>query len=326
VSTLLLTHADVVRLVDGLSLLNPMREGFIAHSRGDTASPEPLLGPAGALPASPPGVLPNVPAASVHVMAALPGSPHPSKGCLLLYDTRSLDLLAVLDASHLISLRTGIVGAVAADVLARPNASRVAVIGAGAQGSMQLKCLRLVRSLTHVRVHDIDPARAHAYALRLYEQVKLPVRVADSVEEAVEDADIIVTATWAREPFLTQEMVRPGTHVTSLGGDETGKAELSTSLLTSAHHVCDDQEATLEHGALARPRRAEGALPAELGQVLSGAQPGRRNPEEVTLFTSVGLPFQDLAAAWLAYQNALEDPDVQRLELDKGAPLPWPRA
>ncbi|HEX5749888.1 MAG TPA: ornithine cyclodeaminase family protein [Archangium sp.] len=210
-STLLLTRSDVVRQMEALTLLSEMREAFRADAERRPAEPQraraPLHDKGSALVVFP-GTLPGIPAYTVKVHAQFPGRTPAIQGVVQLHDLETGALLAMMDSGHLTALRTGVVGALAADVLARQDASRVALIGAGAQASMQLKSLRLVRSLDHVRVFDVDTARAVEFATRMYHALNLPVRPAMSVEEAVEDADIVITATPSREPFLPGHAAR----------------------------------------------------------------------------------------------------------------------
>ncbi|WP_338873437.1 ornithine cyclodeaminase family protein [Myxococcus stipitatus] len=308
--TLLLTRSDVSRNLQALTLLEDLREAFRTDALARTAAPQRVRAPLhaeGTAMVLLPGCLPDIPAYTVKVHAKFPARTPAIRGVLHLNDLATGELLAVMDSGHLTAVRTGVVGALAADVLARQDASRVALIGAGAQAVMQLKSLRLVRSLTHVRVFDTDDMRAFSFAARMHQELNLPVVQAESVAEAVEDADIVITATWSREPFLFPGMVRPGTHITTLGADEPGKVEVSAELLSQSRVFCDHRGLALSGGAVGNVGLGEDAIHAELGEVIAERKPGRRSESEVTVFTSVGLPFQDLAAAWHVYQAARGD-------------------
>jgi ornithine cyclodeaminase len=316
-STLLLTRADVIRHMEALTLLSEMREAFRADAEARSVEPQrawaPLHAEGTALVVFP-GILPGIPAYTVKVHAKFPGRSPAIQGVVQLHDLETGALLAVLDSGHLTAMRTGVVGALASDVLARQDASRVALIGAGPQASMQLKSLRLVRSLDHVRIYDPDLTKSVEFAARMYHALNLPVRPAESVEEAVEDADIVVTATAAREPFLFPGMLRGGTHVTALGADEPGLAEVSAGLLRQSTFFCDNRALALAMGAPAGVGLGEEVIHAELGEVLAGTKPGRTDAGQVTIFGAVGLPFQDLVAAWHVYQGARTDDSVQRVD------------
>jgi ornithine cyclodeaminase/alanine dehydrogenase-like protein (mu-crystallin family) len=309
-STLLLDRTAVIRHTEALTLLSEMREAFRRDAEGRTTVPQRARAPLhaeGAALVLFPGTVPGLPAYTVKVHAKFPGHSPAIQGVVQLHDWETGALLAVLDSGHLTALRTGMVGALAADVLARPDASRVALIGAGAQASLQLKSLRLVRTLTHVRVYDTQLTRAVAFGQRMYEALKLPVRPALTVEEAVEDADVVIAATWSREPFLHPGMLRPGTHVTTLGADEPGKAECTAELLRAGRFFCDNRALAVAMGAPAGVGLGEEVIHAELGEVLTSA-------EQLTVFGAVGLPFQDLVAAWHVYQGALGDESVPRVD------------
>ncbi|AGC48929.1 ornithine cyclodeaminase/mu-crystallin family protein [Myxococcus stipitatus DSM 14675] len=315
--TLLLTRSDVSRNLQALTLLEDMRDAFRSDALARTVAPQRVRAPLhaeGTALVLFPGALPDVPAYTVKTHSKFPARTPAIQGVLHLNDAATGELLAVMDSGHLTAVRTGVVGALAADVLARQDASRVALIGAGAQAVMQLKSLRLVRSLSHVRVFDTDAARAFAFCARMYQELNMPVRQADSVAEAVEDADLVITATWSREPFLFPGMVRPGTHITTLGADEPGKVEVSAELLSQSRVFCDHRGLALAGGAVGNVGLGEDAIHAELGEVIAGRKPGRRSDDEVTVFTSVGLPFQDLAAAWHVYQAAKGDDAISGLD------------
>jgi len=310
-STLLLTRTDVQRSMEALTLLEEMREAFRADAARRDAEPQSVQAAphaAGLVRVSFPGTLPGIPAYTVKLQTVSSGGPPASRGVVHLHALDTGALLAVLDAGHLLALGTGVVGALASDVLARPDASRVALIGAGPQASMQLKSLRLVRSLQHVRVYDEDAARAVEFAARMYKALNLPVRPALSVEEAVEDADLVITATSAREPLLFPGMLRGGTHVTAVGADGPGRAELSAGLLRQSSFFCDHPAWSSLLG--------ETPVPTALGEVLAGTKPGRRDAAEVTVFGAVGPPWQDLIAAWHVYQGARGDDAARRVDFE----------
>ncbi|XEU22732.1 hypothetical protein P7L69_08240 [Tistrella mobilis] len=201
-------------------------------------------------------------------------------------------------------VQTGLAGALGADIFARSNARRVAIIGAGTQGRTQLNGLRMVRDIAVVRVFDRIPTVARAFAAD-YAAAGLDCKASDSVDAAVEDADIIVASTWARTPFLFARHIRPGMHISSFGPDQPGKCEVAAEVLLGARTVVDDRNLAVEMGVIGGAGLDASTIVGELGEVIDGLVPGRQNTEDVTVFGSVGLAFQDLAAAWLAYQKAV---------------------
>ena len=154
-----------------------------------------------------------------------------------------------MDSTYLTAMRTGIAGALAADVLARPDADTVAVIGGGVQGTFQLRALAM-RRIRRVSVYDTAPGRATACAGQMAPELGLPVDVADSVSDAVRAAGVVLAATWATTPFLLPGMLGAGTHMTTLGPDEPGKAEVSADVIRTSVFVCDDRQLAVDLGAL----------------------------------------------------------------------------
>jgi ornithine cyclodeaminase/alanine dehydrogenase-like protein (mu-crystallin family) len=280
--TLLLTRFEVVELLDPLTLLDALREAFAAYSteRSVDAMRVPVALPTGNVPTGAsgmllaPGLVPGIPAYSVKVHAKFPGSDPAIRGLLVLHDLMTGAPLAVIESSYLTALRTGLVGALGADVLARPNASTIAIIGAGVQGRAQLAALRRVRALTAVRIFDAVPEASRRLAVDPASQ-GLDVTVAGDLDEVLDGADIVVTATWADEPFLFRRHLRPGMHITTLGPDQPGKCEIATDALLAARVVVDDCTLAVKMGAVGGAGLTANAIDAELGDILSGARPGR---------------------------------------------------
>lgn len=305
--TLLLNRSQVERLLDPMALLAPLRSAFQAYAleRPIPAQrvPAPLPG-AGSAMILVPGLVTGIPAYSVKVHAKFPGQEPAIRGVLLLHDLESGDLLAVMDSGYLTAVRTGLAAALATDLLARKAARVVAVIGAGVQGEYQLRYLSRLRSIERVKVFDLSLEKAETFRRRLGETLEAPVEVAASLSQAVREAEIILTATWAREPFLHPAMIGPGVHITTLGADQPGKAEVAGAIIEQALFVCDDRALALEMGAIAGVGLGPEAIDAELGEVLAGVHPGRATPEQISVYGSVGLAFQDLVAGWQVYQAA----------------------
>jgi ornithine cyclodeaminase len=251
-----------------------------------------------------PGVAPGIPAYTVKVHAKFPRQQPAIRGVLCLHDAETGDLLAVMDSTYLTSVRTGLAGALAAHVLACPDADVAAIVGAGVQGVQQLRSLAALRSLRLVRSYDVVAERAATFARTMTADLGIPVEPAESLSAALREASIVLVATWAREPFILPGMLAPGTHVTTLGADEPGKAEVAADVIRAALFVCDDRTLAVEMGALGGVGLGPEAVDAELGEVLAGAHPGRTSPEQLTVYGGVGLAFQDVVAAWSVYEAA----------------------
>lgn len=299
-----------MRHVDALQLLAEMRAAFTARARQsrealafEHARAEALAAPGVVL-----GVVPTIPAFITHT-----ASPEPES--MDLHDRETGALLARLDAGYLTGLRTGVTAALATDALAHEEASRVALVGADTQGAVVLKMLRLVRSLRTLSIYDVDPDRSLALATRLYKELMLPSVPAGSVADSVADADIVIVASAAKKPFLAPEMLKPGALVlalTHLAGQE-GSAQLFASLIRRARFVCDDRDLALTRGAVGLAGLDKTAIDAELGDILLRSTDAHDAP--FTVFASVGVPFQDLVAAWHVYEGARHDEEIERSDL-----------
>lgn len=301
--TLLLSRSDLAALLDVASCLGALREGFLAVPPGiDPQRVRTGLPGPGTATALIPGLVDGIPAYTVKVNAKFPAARPALRGVVCLHDAGSGELLALLDSATVTAWRTGLAAAIATDALARPAAASVAVIGAGAQAALVLRGLAALRPWARLTVCDLDRDRAEAFAAA--HAGGRPAVTAGDARAAARDADIVVLATWSRAPLLEAGDVPPGAHVTSLGADEPGKAELSAALLRSARVITDDIRLAVTSGALGTAGLPAGHAAGTLSQVLRGTVPGRTADAQVTAYTPVGLPWQDLALSWAAYRQA----------------------
>jgi ornithine cyclodeaminase/alanine dehydrogenase-like protein (mu-crystallin family) len=305
--TLLFTRADVQALLQLPDLVRPLRDGFVAYSANTEQRAQrvrsTLPGPGSATVLFP-GTTPGVPAYTVKVHAKFEKETPAIRGVLCLHDSSSGALLAVMDSTYLTAARTGVAGALAAHVLGRPDADTAAVIGAGAQGTFQLRALAMMRTLRHVWVYDTLPERGERFAETMAGELGVSVLVTASAASAVQHAGLVLVATWSRTPFLSRSMLAPGAHITTLGPDEPGKAEVDADLIRTGLFVCDDRRLAVELGAVGGAGLGSDAVDAELGDVLAGTHSGRTSNDQITIYGGVGLAFQDAVAAWCVYQNA----------------------
>lgn len=252
-----------------------------------------------------PGMLAGIPAYTAKVHAKFPASQPAIRGLILLHDLATGELLAVMDSTYLTAVRTALAATTAADVLARSDARRVAIIGAGVQGEWQARLLPHVRRIERIDIYDTVAGKAEALAARLRSELTgIHAQPQPELKDAVRGAELIATATWAREPFLSHKMIDPGTHITTLGADEPGKCELSEDLIRAGLFVCDDRGLALTMGAVAGAGLGPEAIHAELADILAGVHTGRTHPEEITIYGGVGLAWQDLVVAWDVFQKA----------------------
>jgi len=202
--------------------------------------------------------------------------------------------LVMMDGRLITEERTAAVSAVATRLLARQDASVLALIGSGVQARSHLKALRLVRDFTEVRVWS--PRHAAEFAQ------EFGVRAAASAEEAVRGADVVVTATTSQTPVLKGEWLSPGVHINAVGAPRPDWRELDGEVLRRSRLYVDSREAALaESGDV----RAAGEIAGELGEVIAGLKPGRGAPEEITLFKSLGQAVEDVVTADLVYRKVL---------------------
>ena len=306
-TTLLLGRSDITDLVDVDQLLAAMQSAFAAYSKGRDIPARRfysgLPGPGDAMVLMP-GLVDQIPAYTVKVNAKFPKQQPAIRGTVVLHDLETGAVLAVMDSFEVTALRTGIAAAMATHLLARADARRVAVIGAGVQGRYQLRYLDRLRGFESVSIHDSSGDRASDYALRMGAELGMQIDIRDTLVAAVEDADIVLMATWAKQPILFADMVPPGCHVTTLGADEPGESEIDARLVSDSLFVCDDRELALEMGAVGGTGLNMDVIDAEIGEVILGAHPGRTHADQVTVYAAVGLAFQDLVTAWQVYEAA----------------------
>jgi ornithine cyclodeaminase/alanine dehydrogenase-like protein (mu-crystallin family) len=225
------------------------------------------------------------------------------QGAILLCDGDTGALLAIVDSIEVTLRRTAAASALAARYLARPDAATVLICGCGAQGAAQLEALRAVLPLARGFAWDRDPALAAAFA------AAHGLVAADDPGAAARASDIIVTCTTATAPFLTAEMVAPGTFIAAVGADSPDKSEIAPALMAKALVVADLIAQCAEMGdlrhAIAAGAMKRGNVHAELGDLITGARPGRGSMEEITLFDSTGTALQDVASAASIHRRAL---------------------
>jgi len=215
---------------------------------------------------------------------------HTHHALIVMFKAETGEPLAVMDGRLITEMRTAAASAVATERLARQDASVLGILGSGVQAKSHLAALRQVRSFKEVRVWS--PRNAAAFAQRH------GVTAAATAADAVRDADVVVVAASATTPILQGRWLSPGTHVNAIGATRPEWRELDDDLVTTARIFVDSREAALrESGDVIASRR--GSEVTEIGAVVSGADPGRRTPSEITLFKSVGVAVEDVAAAAL---------------------------
>lgn len=310
--TLLFGPDDVAASIDMPGVVDAVEDAFVAHHRGEAEMPAKTYvnlprfdGDFRAMPAAV-GEAAGLKWVNVHPENQSRFGLPTVMGVMVYSDPRSGFPLALMDGTTLTRYRTGAAAAVATRALARSNANRLGLIGAGVQAHTQLEAIAMVRSLDEVVVHDVDEERARAFAEEASEPGR-PVRVGSAREAA--ECDILSTVTPAREPVVRRAWIGSGTHVNAIGADAEGKQELESTLVRDARVVIDDWEQCSHSGEINVPL-TEGMIDRSdlygtLGAVLTGSLEGRGG-EEITVFDSTGLAIQDVAAARLVYETGRE--------------------
>lgn len=216
---------------------------------------------------------------------------HTHHAVIVLFRPETGEPLAVMDGRLITEMRTAAASAVDTDQLARRNVTTLAILGSGVQAGSHLAALRHVRSFTDVRVWS--PRHAGAFAQRQ------GVRAAATAEEAVRGADVVVVATSSQKPVLQGRWLAPGAHVNAVGATRPDWRELDDELMARARTYVDSRDAAAkESGDVIAAKDLVG----EIGQVIAGTAPGRRNDAAITLFKSVGVAVEDVVSAALVYQ------------------------
>ncbi len=313
----MLSAADVHAVLDYADCAAAMRVALTALASGRAQQPlRTVFKPDGA--AGLVTLMPSYLADGGYALKALcitPGNPvaglDAHQGIVLLSDPASGAPAAVLNASAVTEIRTAAVSVVATELLARPDARTLAVIGAGVQARAHIRALDQARALAEVRVASRDPDSAGRLAEELRGRTRAPVRACASARAAVDGADIIVTATSSAEPVLDRDWLAPGAHINAVGACLPDARELDTATVAGGVLIADRRESVLaESGDYLLAAAAGSAGPehirAELGELLLGVARGRCGADDITIFESLGLAVEDASAAELAYRRARE--------------------
>jgi ornithine cyclodeaminase/alanine dehydrogenase-like protein (mu-crystallin family) len=229
------------------------------------------------------------------------------QGGVLLFDGGTGALRALVDASAITATRTAAVSAVATRALAREDARELAILGSGVQARAHLEAMAAVRPFERGRVWSRTAEHAAAFAAEA--QAPFPVEAVESAEEAVRDADVVVTATSSVEPIVRRDWLKPGAHVNAVGSSIPTARELDADTMTAAALFADARESMVNEGgdylfAVREAGIGPDHIRAEVGEVLVGSGEGRRGKDELTVFKSLGLAAEDLAAAEHVYARA----------------------
>jgi ornithine cyclodeaminase/alanine dehydrogenase-like protein (mu-crystallin family) len=314
---LILNHAEVERLLPMADCITVMAEALTTLSRGAAYQPLRMVvrppGAAGLMGLMPAYMSGERAAYGLKAICVFPGNSAKGKdahqGGTLLFSAETGELLALINASAITAIRTAAVSGVATRLLAREDATELAIVGAGVQARAHLAAMACVRPIRRARVASRTFEHARAFAAELAGRYPFPIEPVESVEAAVGGADLIVTATTAAEPIVRREWIAPGVHINAVGSSIPTAREIDTATMVAATLFVDRLESTLNEAGDYLFAMREGAIGpehirGEIGELLIGAKHGRRWPEEITLFKSLGLAVEDLAAADFVYRRA----------------------
>jgi ornithine cyclodeaminase/alanine dehydrogenase-like protein (mu-crystallin family) len=308
---LVLNQEEVERLLDMEGCIAAMEGALAALARGEVHVPlrfvmrpgdEPSL--LGLMPAHRAG---GTPLYSLKTVAVFPDNPKRGldahQGTVTLFDGETGEVRVLMNASAITAIRTAAVSAVATRLLARKDARVLGILGAGVQARSHLEALPLVRNFDTVRIFSRTLEHAQALA------AQVGAEAVDTAEEAVRDADVVVTATSSAEPVLAREWLKPGAHVNAIGGRPPQMTELDTATIADSAFYVDRRESAEAEAGDYRAAVESGAIGpdhirAELGELVIGVKPGRSSEEEITVFRSLGLAVEDLAAAEYVLRRA----------------------
>lgn len=231
------------------------------------------------------------------------------QGAVMLFSRETGELLALMNASEITAIRTAAVSAVATRLLAREDAQQLGIIGAGVQARTHLEALATVPTIKHARVAARNIEHAHQLVREMQPKVAFPIEPVGTNEEAVRDADVIVTATSSLEPVTNKDWISPGAHVNAIGTHSPNSREIDSATMAAARIFTDRRESALNEAGDYLLAAKEGlvtpeSILAEIGEVLIGTKLGRTSATEITLFKSLGLAIEDVVSADYLYQKA----------------------
>jgi ornithine cyclodeaminase/alanine dehydrogenase-like protein (mu-crystallin family) len=321
--TLLVSHREVANLLPMRECIEAMADAFRSLSIGDARLP---LRQVISIPGTPnllalmPGQLGvasrdrSRSAIGAKVITVFPGNdatPLDSHlGVVLLFEAEMGRLLAIIDASSVTAIRTAAVSGVATKLLSTPDAGDLAILGAGVQAMTHLEAMHSVRTIRRVRVWSRTAERRDAFVGKAQKKFGIAVEAVSTPEAAVTGADLVCTVTASREPVLRGGWLAPGAHVNAVGSALPAARELDTAAVVRSRLYVDRRESALAEAGDVLIPMSEGAINADhirgdLGEVLMGAVAGRESANDITLFKSLGLAIEDLAAARHIYEKGV---------------------
>lgn len=315
---LVISEQEVRGLIDTDELIEALEKAHSQYSTHRAVMPVRLVVPLPAIQGritSMPGFLTDDKALGMKVVTYFQQNPKLDLPAILatimLFSADSGKIIAIMDGSYITAIRTACASAMATKVLATPGSKVVGILGAGVQARAHIVALARVRNIAVFKIYSPSGVSAVKLQEELTGRIDSAIEVASSAEHAVRGADLVVTVTTAKEPIIKADWLKPGTHINAVGSHRPDLREIDGATLVRAKVVVDSREAIMaECGdillAIKERSIAPGAVHAEIGEVLAGIKPGRTAESEITLYKSVGIAIQDVAAAHLIYHKALK--------------------
>jgi ornithine cyclodeaminase/alanine dehydrogenase len=315
---LLLSEKQVQRLIDIDELIASLEQAHIQYCNGKAVMPVRLVVPLPQIQGritSMPGFLNEDKALGMKVVTYFQENPKRNLPAILatimLFSVETGKMIAVMDGSYITAIRTACASAMATKALANADTPVLGILGAGVQARAHIQALTHVRKIERIKIYSPSGASAAGIKKDLEPVKKITIDVAGSAEDAVRNADLLVTGTTAKEPILKNQWLKAGVHINAVGSHRPDYREIDGATIARAKVVVDSREAIMaECGdillAIKETAIDENHVYGEIGEILAGVKPGRSNAGEITLYKSVGIAIQDVATANLVYRKAMD--------------------
>jgi len=315
---LVLSEREIQSLIDVEELIRALERAHIQFSSGKAVMPVRMVVPVPEIKGritSMPAYLSDDKALGMKVVTYFPENPRQGLPIILatvfLFSTESGKLLAVMDGTYITAIRTACISAVATRALANPETPVLGVLGAGVQARAQIRTLCAVRKIEEIKVYDVLEKSVQSLKEQLEPDLGIKIEAVKTPEQAVRNADLLVTVTTAKEPIIRVDWLKPGIHINAIGSHRPDLREIDGATMRRAKVVVDSREAVMAECGDVLLAIKEGAITedhihAEIGEVLAGKKTGRTSAGEITLYKAVGIAIQDVATAKLVYQTAVE--------------------
>jgi alanine dehydrogenase len=315
---LVLSETQVQSLIDVDELIAALEQAHVQYSTGRAVMPVRLVVPLPQIQGritSMPGFLGDDRALGMKVVTYFQENPKQDLpailGSILLFSSDTGKLIAVMDGSYITAIRTACASAVATKALANSKTPVLGILGAGVQARSHIQALSRVRKIAQIKIYSPSGSSAAAIQKDFELKTGVEIELAQSPEEAFRDADLVVTASTAKTPIVKAEFLKSGAHINAVGSHRPDMRELDGATVARAKVLVDSREAIMAECGdilLAIEEKSIGSdhIHGEIGEVLAGSKAGRSSADEITLYKSVGIAIQDVAAANLVYRKALE--------------------